>query len=82
LQRLANGIFICGPAVFTLVVVVVFNMLDPTPWIPSPIELGFLVLVVWHFALGYTHRDKVGYLVYAVVNLFLYFQMLVGVIGP
>lgn len=41
-----------------------------------PLALGLPALFIWHFALGYTHRDRIGYLVYAVVNLFLYFQML------
>jgi len=58
------------------------HTLDPGLWIGLPIVLGFLVLLIWHFALGYTHRHNIGYIVYAVFNLFLYFQMLVPVIGP
>jgi hypothetical protein len=82
LRRIAHTIFIFGPALLTLVMVVGCNTLNPGLWIASPIMLGFLALLIWHFALAYTHRDKIGYIVYAVFNLFWYFQMLVGIIGP
>ncbi len=64
-----------------LVMVIGCNTLNPGQWIAAPIMVGFFALLIWHFALGHTHRNKIGYLVYAVFNLFLYFQMLVGIIG-
>ena len=73
MRRLANGIFIFGPAVFTLIMVVGCRTIDA-----GLVALGLPALLIWHFALGYTHRDEPGYLVYAVFNLFVYFQMAVA----
>jgi hypothetical protein len=70
LRRLANGIFIFGPAVFTLVMVVGCRTINT-----GLVVFGFPALLIWHVALGYTHRDDPSYLVYAVFNLFVYLQL-------
>ena len=70
MRRLANGIFIFGPAILTLVMVVGCRTLDA-----GLVVLGLPALLIWHFALGYTHRDNPSYLVYAMFNLFVYLQI-------
>lgn len=47
----------------------------------SLITLAFPALAAWHFALVVTKR-RVAYLVYAIVNLFLYFLLFAGMVGP
>jgi hypothetical protein len=50
-------------------------------WFPPLIFLGLPVMLAWHFATLWRHRDATGYLLYAVVTVFLYVMVLTGLAG-
>jgi hypothetical protein len=78
MRRLAQMIFILGPAVLTIILAIFRYTSSPGPQIGRALLRSLLAVIIWHSALLYKHRDSAGYLVYAVFNIFLLFVMLAG----
>ncbi len=78
MRRVAYVIFVLGPAVLTIILAVFRYASHPRLPMETALLNGLLVVLLWHFALLYKHRDIPGFLVYAVFNIFLFFVMLAG----
>jgi hypothetical protein len=76
MRQLAHKIFRFGPAPLTLLMVAASAGYYPwrhyDSWMAYAVVIGAVATLLWHLALIFLERPRIGYLVYAFSNIALY----------